>query len=119
MGERRHHPRLEDKRRVSCALIPERPEPGEGLRTLSAEAKELARDGIQIRTFTPILENSFVRVDVPAIGHSSRKAFSLSGIVRWCKRLPGEDRYSAGIEFMDFADEDRQQWVEYVQTLFT
>lgn len=117
MEERRKRPRLDDDRRVSCALIPEHPDPGGGLVTLSGEVRNISRDGIEFQTFTQIPARSFVRIDLPLILGARRRTVSLSGMVRWCRIQPGEDRFTVGVEFLDLRDADRNLWASYVESL--
>ena len=118
MRDRRIHPRVEDSRRVSIALIPERPSPDRGLTMLSAAASNLSRNGIELHTYSGVPEEAFVRIDIPASGYIGDRALSLSGIVRWCRLLPGDQHYTVGVEFFDLADVDRQAWIEYSRRLF-
>jgi hypothetical protein len=116
MKDRRRYPRIEDRRRVSIALIPERPEPDRGLVTLSAEASDVSGGGIDVSTLTPITTGAFVRVDVPIPG-PPRRTLTLSGIVRWCHVLPSTPRFMVGIEFLPLTDEDHRFWTEYSKRL--
>ncbi len=117
MQDRRKHPRLQDQRRISVALLPEHPGPDRGVVTVSAEARDLALDGMRITTFTAMMERAFVRVDVPVPGAARRRLLSMAGLVRWCRLLPGENHYTLGIEFFDLRDLDRQDWNRLVRAL--
>ena len=119
MQDRRRHPRIEEERRVSLCLVPEHPEPDQHLVMISGVTGDLSGDGLVVKTYSPLAPGAFLRVDIPLTATSRRRTLSLSGIVRWSRIVPGENKHLSGIEFFDIPDPDRQSWSLYVGTLLS
>jgi len=97
MDERRKAPRVGVSFPVECNILPAK----DYFYTVS---KDLSVSGVKIITNDFLARNHFLKLNINLIDN----VLGLKARVAWCNKERAVDRYSAGLEFVEIDEQNRQ-----------
>ena len=112
--ERRKHPRVKSRHRISVVRLPEERE-----ETISASADwyytfDISKGGIRFVSDEAIPAMTRLRIDL--IRLSPRDRIILSGVVRWSAKHDNKGKYHVGVELLSSDPRCGESWSRYVQS---
>jgi hypothetical protein len=106
-GERRGHSRLTRRELLSIELRPNGKTDGAPT-VVSTRTIDVSADGLRILLPAPVRPDCLFDFCIEVKGHPQR--FLLTGEVRWCRPLAGENKYEAGLLIHNGEGTDYPHW---------
>jgi len=114
MGEedwdRREVQRLTRRDLLSVELRPSGANASAPVVVVSTETIDVSANGLRMLLPAPVAPDCLFDFCIEVKGHPQR--FLLTGEARWCRRLPGQEKYEAGVLIHDGQGTDYPQWAE-------
>jgi len=106
MKERRRYVRIRDASQISYEVIP-----GEYIREYAT--KDISQGGLKFTTHEFIAKNSHLKIKL----HLHKYFFNFEALVKcaWVNKLPYNDEYEVGVEFIDVPQEAAGHLISYIE----